>query len=147
VDFSDFTQAYLAKVGEWLDIWNNRKYRTAASCHNFIQFKVHKSLQNQDFQYVEDLDEYIIKQINKDESFALLGCYVAEVDSFRRFEPIHPTPHHRSSCPFEDCLNLDDGMGPKGCSETSVANYQYTLHNIPEAEHLVYTAAGTGSHR
>jgi len=64
--------------------------------------------------------------------FALLGCYVAEVDSFGRFEPTHPTLHHRSSCPFEDCLNLDDGMGPTGCSETSVANYQYTLHNISE---------------
>ena len=74
VDFIDFTQAYLAKVGEWLDIWNNRKYRTAASCHIFFfQFKVHKSLQNQDFQYVEDLDEYIIKQINKDEIFRSSG--------------------------------------------------------------------------
>jgi len=34
-------------------------------------------------------------------------------------------------------------MGPTGCSETSVMNYHYTLHNIPEQcrSHLLHSGS------
>jgi len=37
-------------------------------------------------------------------------------------------------------------MGPMGCPETSVSNYQSTLLHISEEQDLIYTAAEAWSH-
>jgi hypothetical protein len=37
-------------------------------------------------------------------------------------------------------------MGPLGCPETSVANYQLMLRNIPEREDFLYTIAEAWNH-
>jgi len=70
----------------------------------------------------------------KKEIFALLGCYAALIGSYL------PT--------FRDCRSVTSlmvsglwhiNMGPIGCPETSVINYQSTLRNIPEERRSLFT--------
>ena len=58
---------------------------------------------------------------------ALLACYAAYSDSYRRFGTTYGS-HLQGSSSNLGCLK----MGPIGCPETSVTKYQATLCNIPE---------------
>ena len=60
------------------------------------------------------------------ESFALLGCYAALFGSYRRFGTTD-----RSHLQVFSWTALLYRMGPMGCSETSVSNYQSAPRNIP----------------